>query len=73
MDVVKYLTSEFVSVSEKGELRFKNEGETLCLTNTTILMLRKGREIFSGPGRELIESKNTYIHELYVGLRCCRN
>jgi phospholipid/cholesterol/gamma-HCH transport system ATP-binding protein len=67
MDVVKYLTSEYVSVSEKGEIRFKNEGETLCLTNTTILMLRKGREIFSGLGRELIESKDTYIHEFIRG------
>jgi phospholipid/cholesterol/gamma-HCH transport system ATP-binding protein len=67
MDVVKYLTSEYLSVSEKGEIRFKNEGETLCLTNTTILMLRKGREIFSGLGRELIESKDTYIHEFIRG------
>lgn len=67
MDVVKYLTSEYASVSEKGEIGFKNEGETLCLTNTTILMLRKGREIFSGLGRELIESKDTYIHEFIRG------
>ena len=67
MDVVKYLTSEYVSVSEKGKLRFKDEGQTLCLTNTNILMLRKGREIFSGTGRELIESKDLYIHEFIRG------
>src|SRR6266852_5114687 len=52
MDVVKYLTSEYVSVDEKGKPRFKEDSETLCLTNTNILMLRKGREIFSGSGRE---------------------
>jgi phospholipid/cholesterol/gamma-HCH transport system ATP-binding protein len=67
MDVVKYLTSEYVSVSEHGELRFKDEGETLCLTNTSILMLRKGRGIFSGLGQELITSKDTYIHEFIRG------
>ena len=55
------------SISEKGELRFKDEGQTLCLTNTNILMLRKGREIFSGTGRELIESKDLYIHEFIRG------
>lgn len=67
MDVVKYLTSEYVSVSEKGQLRFKDEGETLCLTNTTILMLRNGREIFSGTGEKLIASNDRYIHEFIRG------
>jgi phospholipid/cholesterol/gamma-HCH transport system ATP-binding protein len=56
MDVVKYLTSEYVSVSEKGKLQFKEDGQTLCLTNSNILMLRDGREIFSGTGLELVES-----------------
>src|SRR5207247_4305497 len=48
MDVVKYLTSEYVTITEKGELQFKDEGQALCLTNTHILMLSNGREIFSG-------------------------
>src|SRR3989441_1780733 len=48
MDVVKYLTSEYVSVDEKGKLRFKENSETLYLTITNILMLREGREIFNG-------------------------
>src|SRR5437763_10105191 len=67
MDVVKYLTSEYVSVTEKGKLRFKEDGQTLCLTNTNILMLRKGREMFSGTGRELVESDDQYIHEFIRG------
>jgi phospholipid/cholesterol/gamma-HCH transport system ATP-binding protein len=67
MDVVKYLTSEYVSVGEKGELRFKDEGETLCLTNTTILMLRNGREIFSGTGEKLIASGDVHVHEFIRG------
>jgi len=67
MDVVKYLTSEYVTVTDIGELRFKNEGQALCLTNTNILMLRNGREIFSGTGAELIESQDSYIHDFIRG------
>src|SRR3989440_1713423 len=67
MDVVKYLTSEYLSVGEKGDIQFKDEGEKLCLTNTMILMLRDGREIFSGTSKELIESDDPYIHEFIRG------
>jgi len=67
MDVVKYLTSEYIDVDEKGKLRFKEDSENLCLTNTNILMLRNGREIFSGSGRELVESEDPYIHEFIRG------
>jgi len=67
MDVVKYLTSEYVDVDEKGKLRFKEDSENLRLTNTNILMLRKGRKIFSGTGRELVESEEPYIHEFIRG------
>src|SRR5205807_2789375 len=67
MDVVKYLTSEYVSVDEKGKLRFKEDRQNLCLTNTNILMLRRGREIFSGTGAELIESEDPYIREFIRG------
>ena len=67
MDVVKYLTSEYVSVGEKGDIQFKDEGEKLCLTNTNILILRDGREIFSGTSTELIASDDPYIHEFIRG------
>jgi phospholipid/cholesterol/gamma-HCH transport system ATP-binding protein len=67
MDVVKYLTSEYVTVTDIGELRFKNEGQALCLTNTNILMLRNGHEIFSGTSAELIESQDSYIHDFIRG------
>jgi phospholipid/cholesterol/gamma-HCH transport system ATP-binding protein len=67
MDVVKYLTSEYLSVGEKGDIHFKDEGEHLCLTNTKILMLRDGREIFSGTSNELIESDEPYIREFIRG------
>lgn len=67
MDVVKYLTSEYVRINEKGDIQFKDEGKQLCLTNTNILMLRDGREIFSGTSHELIASDDPYIQEFIRG------
>jgi phospholipid/cholesterol/gamma-HCH transport system ATP-binding protein len=67
MDVVKYLTSEYVSVSEEGKIQFKDDGQKLCLTNTNILMLRDGREIFSGTSKELVESDDPYIQKFIRG------
>jgi phospholipid/cholesterol/gamma-HCH transport system ATP-binding protein len=67
MDVVKYLSSEYVNVSDDGELKFTNEGQTLCLTNTNILMLRNGSKIFSGTADELIQSDDPYIHDFIYG------
>ena len=67
MDVVKYLTSEYLTVTDQGKIEFKEEGQTLCLVNTNILMLRKGRLIFNGSGKELVESEDSYIHEFIQG------
>ena len=66
-DVVKYLTSEYISVSKEGKIQFKDDGQKLCLTNTNILMLRNGSEIFSGTSNELINSENPYIHKFILG------
>ena len=67
MDVVKYLISEYARIGERGKIEFKDEGQQLCLTNTKILMLRHGREIFSGTGKELIESDDSYIQKFIRG------
>ena len=67
MDVVKYLTSEYLTVTDQGKIEFKDEGRTLCLTNTNILMLRKGRLIFNGSSEELLESEEPYILEFIRG------
>jgi phospholipid/cholesterol/gamma-HCH transport system ATP-binding protein len=67
MDVVKYLTSECARIGERGKIEFKDEGQQPCLTNTNILMLRNGREIFSGVSKELIESDDPYIQNFIRG------
>ncbi|MFL6208739.1 MAG: ABC transporter ATP-binding protein [Pyrinomonadaceae bacterium] len=67
MDVVKYVTAAYVVVSEEGEVTIKGEGDELCLTNTSILMLRDGRVIFSGTSAELEKAADPYIQEFIHG------
>jgi len=67
MDTVKYITSAFAVVSEKGEVNVEEEGNQLCLSNTKILMLREGRVIFSGTNEEFVKSQDRYIHEFISG------
>ena len=67
MDVVKYLTSEYLGVTDQGKIEFKDDGGKLCLINTNILMLRNGRAIFSGTSKELIESTDRYIQDFIRG------
>jgi phospholipid/cholesterol/gamma-HCH transport system ATP-binding protein len=67
MDVVKYVTAAYATVSEKGEVAVKEEGDRLCLTNTSILMLRAGRVIFSGTEEELVKTEDPYIQKFIRG------
>ena len=67
MDVVKYVTSAYAVVSEKGEVAVKDEGDELCLTNTSILMLRDGRVIFNGTNEELVKAEDPYIQKFIRG------
>jgi ABC-type transporter Mla maintaining outer membrane lipid asymmetry ATPase subunit MlaF len=67
MDNVKYLTTEYAVVEERGEVTVIEEGEQLCLSNTKILMLRDGRVIFSGTNEELVRSEDPYIQNFIRG------
>jgi phospholipid/cholesterol/gamma-HCH transport system ATP-binding protein len=73
MDVVKYLTTEYAAVTERGALTVKDEGDRLCLTNAGILMLRKGRVIFDGPHQEFVASEDPYIQEFIRGTEMDNN
>jgi phospholipid/cholesterol/gamma-HCH transport system ATP-binding protein len=67
MDVVKNLTTEYAVVSDEGEVTVREEGEKLCLTNTSILMLCDGRGIFDGTEEALVKSEDPYIQEFIRG------
>ena len=66
MNNVEYLSSEYATVNEKGEVIFEAEGEKLCLINTEVLMLRDGKIIFSGTDEQL-RATDPYIRNFVFG------
>lgn len=67
MNNVKYLSSEYAIVNETGEVLFEEEGQTLCLINTEVIMLRDGKIVFSGSDERLKSSKDPYIQTFING------
>jgi phospholipid/cholesterol/gamma-HCH transport system ATP-binding protein len=67
MNNLEYLSSEYATVNENGEVIFEKEGEKLCLTNTEVVMFREGKIIFSGKDEQLRSSKDQYIQTFITG------
>lgn len=67
MQNLEYLCSEYATVNEDGEVVFEEEGETLCLTNTEVVMLREGKIIFTGSDEQLRASQDEYIRRFIRG------
>ena len=67
MKNLEYLSSEYATVDENGEVVFELEGEKLCLINTEIVMLREGKIIFSGKNEEFNASEDEYILKFVRG------
>ncbi len=61
MNNVRFLSSEYATVNESGEVIYEKEGERLCLINTEIVMLRDGKVAFQGKDEELMRSDDPYI------------
>ncbi len=67
MNNVEILSTEYATVNEDGKVVFETEGETICLINTEIIMLKEGQIIFSGKDEELDASKDEYIQTFMRG------
>lgn len=67
MNNLRYLSSEYAVVDEEGKVTFEKEGETLCLINTEVIMLRDGQIIFSGSDERLQKSPDPYIQRFIHG------
>lgn len=67
MNNVRYLSSEYATVNEEGQVMFEKEGEKLCLINTEVIMLRDGKIIFSGSDEQLRSSPDPYIQTFITG------
>jgi phospholipid/cholesterol/gamma-HCH transport system ATP-binding protein len=64
---LEYLSSEFATVDENGQVVFEMEGENLCLINTEIVMLKQGKIIFTGKDEEFFVSDDPYIQTFVRG------
>ncbi|HEY0461893.1 MAG TPA: ATP-binding cassette domain-containing protein [Pyrinomonadaceae bacterium] len=67
MNNLEYLSSEYATVNEDGEVIYEMEGEKLCLINTEVLMLRDGQIIFSGKDEQLRKTDDPYITRFIRG------
>jgi phospholipid/cholesterol/gamma-HCH transport system ATP-binding protein len=67
MDTVKYITTAYAAITEKGEVALEEEGDKFCLSNTKILMLREGHVIFSGTNQEFVQSEDPFIQKFISG------
>ena len=61
MDNLHYLSTQFAVIERDGSVQFRPEGNTLCLINTEVMMLRDGKIIFSGADEELYKAEDPYI------------
>jgi phospholipid/cholesterol/gamma-HCH transport system ATP-binding protein len=67
MDIVKYLSTAYLTLTDRGEIDIRDTEDHHALANTRIMMLRNGREIFCGTEDELIASTNTNVHNFIAG------
>ena len=67
MNNLKYLSSEYATVNEDGEVIYEMEGEKLCLINTEVIMFRDGKIIFSGKDEQLRSLEDPYIGKFIRG------
>lgn len=67
MNNLRYLSSEYAVVDQEGQVLFEKEGESLCLINTEVIMLRDGQIIFSGSDEQLQRNTDPYIKRFIHG------
>jgi phospholipid/cholesterol/gamma-HCH transport system ATP-binding protein len=66
LENVRFLTTTYTCMNEKGEAVFMKEEDRLCLINTKIMMLRDGRVIFNGTDEELFKLEDPYIRNFLL-------
>ena len=67
MNNLEYISSEHAVIDRKGDVHFEPEGEVLCLINTEVMMLRRGKIIFSGKDEQIRMSDDPYIQKFIRG------
>jgi phospholipid/cholesterol/gamma-HCH transport system ATP-binding protein len=63
LEDVRFLSSKFIAAAWGDRVKIQDEGDTLRLVNTKILMLDQGRVIFEGTDEQFWDSDNPVIRE----------
>jgi phospholipid/cholesterol/gamma-HCH transport system ATP-binding protein len=66
LENVRFLTSTYTCITDKGEAVLVKEDNRLCLINTKLMMLRDGHIIFNGSDEELFKLKDPYIRNFLL-------
>lgn len=66
LENVRFLTSTYTCLDEKGEAVFMKEDDRLCLVNTKFMLLREGRVHFYGADEELFELEDPYVRNFLL-------
>lgn len=67
MNNLEYISTEYAILDREGNVNFELEGETRCQLNTEVIMLRKGKIVFSGRDEPLRNSDDPYIRRFLRG------
>lgn len=67
MNNLEYISSEYAVIDREGHVHFEIEGDSLCLINTGVMMLRRGHIIFSGKDEQLRKTDDPYIRRFLRG------
>lgn len=67
MNNLEYISSEYAVLDRTGQVDFQIEGDSLCLINTSVMMLRKGHIIFNGKDEQLRQCDDPYIRRFIRG------
>ena len=67
MNNLEYISSEYAILDRSGQVHFQLEGEKVCLLNTEVMMLLRGKIIFSGKDEQLRRSDDPYIRRFIRG------
>jgi hypothetical protein len=67
MNNVEFISSEYSIIDPEGEVHFETAGNTFCLLNTCVMMLKDGDIFFEGREEELTASPDPYIRRFIRG------
>jgi len=60
---IRFLASKYLEVTPDNKTQIEDEGDRLCLVNTRVVVLHRGRIIFEGPDEQFWQSSDPFIRE----------